>query len=640
MSGGVLTLLAFAAAVGTLFLGHLLRTLRWRVMLDFAGIHVTNLRPLASLCSGYVVNAIVPFRLGEIVRGLLLANAAKADLMSVFATIVFERALDLLMVALLCLVLLRGPDGWSLVIVQAVFGILAFGLAVAMRRSGVGRVVVFRLASVFNNDVQRSLLHFVDIFAELWFARSTMGNLRFWALTAAMWAMYLCSLLLFALAAGSTFIGEFVNIYAAPLSGSAFNWAWGEAQNIPLLVYLTLPLVLTLIYAALAGFNVVSRLRRAFDWATDVESFAGPVSAHRAGQFSSADAYGAFLERRFTSSGGMLLAFEERGLGAATLHRIFQGGSGAITALIELDGKLRVRKFATGAIAGKLTTQRDWIADHSAQLPMVEVLSHIEAGSDRTYDMAYIGGTRDLYEAIHTEPVAASAALLGEVIERVDAFHRETQFGNADEALVRRYVEEKVCNNLRIIERALPEFFAAPFDLNGQMFSTTELAALREPDWLVRKFAARRQATIHGDLTIENIMVMPPGAAQPWFLIDPNSENLFASPLIDFAKLLQSLHLGYEALNRNPRHSFAEGRFAVTIHRSTQYSALFDQMLDLLRQRYGEAELEQMFLHEIVHYCRLIPHQLTRSRGAAATFFGCLCLLVRDHRERYPGGMQ
>ena len=57
----------FAVAVAALFVAHLLRTVRWG-MLETR--HPRQQSPAAGLGStGYIVNAVLPFRIGEIVRG-------------------------------------------------------------------------------------------------------------------------------------------------------------------------------------------------------------------------------------------------------------------------------------------------------------------------------------------------------------------------------------------------------------------------------------------------------------------------------------------------------------------------------------------------------------------------------------------
>jgi hypothetical protein len=132
---------------------------------------------------------------------------------------------------------------------------------------------------------------------------------------------------------------------------------------------------------------------------------------------------------------------------------------------------------------------------------------------------------------------------------------------------------------------------------------------------------------------------MPDASAQSWFLIDPNPVNGFQSPFIDFAKLMQSLHLGYEAVHRDPRASFADARLSVSLHRSSQYDVLFAHVTQDLRARFGEAGLQQILLHEMINYLRLIPYQLRRSRMAGLAFFACLCILIQNYEDRYPGDL-
>lgn len=48
-----------------------------------------------TLCEGYILNAFLPFRLGEVGRAFLLGRKAKLGFMDVLSTIVIERVLDL-----------------------------------------------------------------------------------------------------------------------------------------------------------------------------------------------------------------------------------------------------------------------------------------------------------------------------------------------------------------------------------------------------------------------------------------------------------------------------------------------------------------------------------------------------------------
>ena len=44
----------------------------------------------------------------------------------------------------------------------------------------------------------------------------------------------------------------------------------------------------------------------------------------------------------------------------------------------------------------------------------------------------------------------------------------------------------------------------------------------------------------------------------------------------------------------------------------------------------------EIYLHEIVNYLRLIPYQARKDVKRAYAFFGVLCLLVLEFRDKYP----
>ncbi len=73
----------------------LLRAVKWRLML--APVAKASLYEVFRLeTAGLAVNNILPFRIGEIARALMAAKMFKAPFVSVFSTIVLERAADFL----------------------------------------------------------------------------------------------------------------------------------------------------------------------------------------------------------------------------------------------------------------------------------------------------------------------------------------------------------------------------------------------------------------------------------------------------------------------------------------------------------------------------------------------------------------
>jgi len=72
------------------------------------------------------------------------------------------------------------------------------------------------------------------------------------------------------------------------------------------------------------------------------------------------------------------------------------------------------------------------------------------------------------------------------------------------------------------------------------------------------------------------------------------------------------------------------------LHRSFQYESVYRHVVDGLTQRLGADGMQQVYLHELVNYLRLIPYQLRANREAGLAFFGGLCLLVREFQIAYP----
>ena len=105
-----------------------LRALRWRIML--APIkRVSISQAYSSTMIGFMANNVLPLRFGEVVRAYSVGRAAGVSKSAAFATIVVERAFDLLALLLfLALLLLRyrfAPSFQTL-------GFIALGVCVAM----------------------------------------------------------------------------------------------------------------------------------------------------------------------------------------------------------------------------------------------------------------------------------------------------------------------------------------------------------------------------------------------------------------------------------------------------------------------------------------------------------------------------
>ena len=313
-------------------------------------------------------------------------------------------------------------------------------------------------------------------------------------------------------------------------------------------------------------------------------------------------------------------------------HRTLPGGSDAKTVLEEVDGVLVIRKTARGAAAEKLRQQVAWLFRHGADLPLTPILAQCARDKFCSYDMPYRETARDFYDVIRTQPIPDSLIVLREIFERVRSFHAKYAGNPAPEAVVDRYLAEKVALSSRaIVAYARALIGHDDYFINGERYALREWWRLADLDWLRDQVRCRLTSVIHGDLTIENVIVDRSGPAPGWYIIDPNPENIFNTPLIDWAKMMQSLRLGYESLNRNGVAKVADNRLDVPFSKSFAYTEMLLFFDSLLQRHLDEEQLREVAFHELVNYLRLTLYKLRGAPDKAPTFFACSSVLLRRY---------
>ncbi len=121
------------------------RSRRWALLLGATtGKSIRTLRVAGPLAVGYLANALLPARLGEVARSILVARREAVGIGAVIASVVVERVLDL--GALLAIGVATAGSrniGWNAV---ALAGLLLVGLGVAIWLAPVVAGVVTRIA--------------------------------------------------------------------------------------------------------------------------------------------------------------------------------------------------------------------------------------------------------------------------------------------------------------------------------------------------------------------------------------------------------------------------------------------------------------------------------------------------------------
>lgn len=114
-------------AVVLTMLGHFSRAVRWKYMMD--PVKPCGIRPLwAATAIAFMVNNLLPARLGELVRAFVIGRSQNVSRSASFATIVYERVVDVFVLIILlwfCMVRISGP-GW---LARSAQVLVAFNLA-------------------------------------------------------------------------------------------------------------------------------------------------------------------------------------------------------------------------------------------------------------------------------------------------------------------------------------------------------------------------------------------------------------------------------------------------------------------------------------------------------------------------------
>ena len=88
------------ASIFLLFLGHILKAKRWEQFIEIYE-PAPRRKMVFSLGIGYLINFMIPFRIGDIVRAIITGKDLKNGSGFSLATVILDRSLDLLFVVLL-----------------------------------------------------------------------------------------------------------------------------------------------------------------------------------------------------------------------------------------------------------------------------------------------------------------------------------------------------------------------------------------------------------------------------------------------------------------------------------------------------------------------------------------------------------
>ena len=141
---------------------------------------------------------------------------------------------------------------------------------------------------------------------------------------------------------------------------------------------------------------------------------------------------------------------------------------------------------------------------------------------------------------------------------------------------------------------------------------------------------------IHGDLTIENI-IGERAEERTFYFIDPNTGKLHEGKALDYAKLLQSLHGGYEFLMAVSNYEIKGNEIRFFATRSMIYEQIYKKFDSYLRSIMTPEEVRSVYFHEVIHFLRLLPYKIQKDGKKAGVFYAQMIIILHDILEMFGG---
>lgn len=629
----------FCLAVLFLLAGHVLRLLRWTQFIEvYERPHLRIL--LRSLSAGFLVNFFVPWRIGEICRAVMAGRSMDNGVAFALGTIIVERFLDVVVAGILfaafaaCGVAVTGLAD-SAHFYFAVACILVLLAAFLLRFSSGPKWLIRHAAAVFNQRIQLRLLYFswtlISTFKDMY---QTLSRRRLVLLTMEMWAGYLLSYLCFA--ACMTALGTPLSlsaVFSSLLSSqsfhqSAFFIGTESAVQAQWLFYVYIGLPLGALW--LASY-LPARARRLYQKVYHVpQDYLQMLPQLRMQDRLS------FLEGYFSGRNReQIQAYLQINRGIQVL-RDYSAGSNATTMLCMSHDKTFFRKYAFDQDGEKLYEQLVWLHEQEGRLPLPEILHEVHENRCCCYDMTYSSEAQNFFDFIHSVSPERSWHVLERVLDCLQkGLYDQTMWTPQDDAALRKYIANKVEKNLFVIRGARQFRELIGYDtviINGVPYPNLQAYAEKlSPAYLYEVFRQDAYATIHGDMTIENIICRPSAQGEDdFYIIDPNTGNLHESPFLDYGKLLQSLHGGYEFLMKTESVRYRGNRIDFLYTKSMAYENLLASYEAYLHEHFTPQDVRSIHYHEIVHWLRLLPYKIRKNGDRALIFYAGLLWILHD----------
>lgn len=625
-------------AIITLSLAHFIKILRWRLFIEIYE-EPRNRNLIQALSLGYLINLFFPFRvIGDFFRAIYSGKKMKNSYSLSFSTVIVDRILDIITVGILFYIFyvfsIYNKQIEKSFRFYMLFSVLIISLIILfyfLKRYI--KIISLELASLFNTNIELNILKFM--WALIWNFKDIflkINKFKILIITTLMWLLYTFSYYLFSLfLLSQNYNFRLVDIFFLLFSKDIFGTDFlliEKKVSIFFYIYMITPIIIMLLISKFFMIKTYSKKNH-----REIEDYFNLFPNQDNKEKLE------FLRKYFLDKDKSYIDNYLKINQKITIIRDFSAGSNATTMLCVKKDEMFYRKYSFEDIE-KLYEQVEWIIENKKKkLPLPEIIRREKTNNYCYYDMLYKPTSIPLFEYIHSMPFEETWEMIENILKKLEEVLYTNKLRKADTESINKYIDLKVRDNITKIYDSKILKKLLRYDeviINGKSYKNLSYyLKYLSKEYLYDIFRDDIYSDIHGDLTIENIICNLNTMEEKYYIIDPNSENINNSANLDYAKILQSIHGGYEFMMRTYDISVEENQINFLFIKSQAYSYLYKKLNEYMSSKFEKEKIRSIYFHEIVHWLRLMPYKLKKDGKRALIFYSGLLMVLNDVIEKY-----
>ena len=629
----MMDIIFLTAAIITLSLAHLIKILRWRLFIEIYE-EPRNRNLIQALSLGYLINLFFPFRvIGDFFRAIYSGRKMKNNYSLSFSTVIVDRILDIITVGILFYIFyvfsIYNKQIEKSFRFYMLFSVLIISLIILfyfLKRYI--KIISLKVASLFNTNIELNILKFM--WALIWNFKDIflkINKFKILIITTLMWLLYTFSYYLFSLfLLSQNYNFRLVDIFFLLFSKDIFGTDFlliEKKVSMFFYIYMITPIIIMLLISKFLKIKSYSK-KVHIETEDYFNLFPNQDNKEKL----------EFLRKYFLDKDKSYIDNYLKINQKITIIRDFSAGSNATTMLCMKKDEIFYRKYSFEDIE-KLYEQVEWIIENKKRkLPLPEIIRKEKTNKYCYYDMLYKPSSIPLFEYIHSTPFEETWEMIENILKKLEEVLYTNKLRKADAESINKYIDLKVRDNIAKIYDSKILKKLLRYDeviINGKSYKNLSYyLKYLSKEYLYNIFKDDIYSDIHGDLTIENIICNLNTMEEKYYIIDPNSGNINNSANLDYAKILQSIHGGYEFMMRTYDISIEENQINFLFTKSQAYFYLYKKLNEYMNLKFKKEKIRSIYFHEIIHWLRLMPYKLKKDGKRALIFYSGLLMVLDD----------